>query len=460
MKSNTLFKIVILGALLFVPDVFVRGQATLPFVYDGGAPGSAVPGLTSIGLGADTGSSPKMKFSTTGNAVILNFSGIPGTLSFNLKWIAGTGNTASRFPGDFTLQQSADGVTYTTVQLYNNTTGTALATGSIVTEPFTNLLTTSRFLKWVYTTRTNGNIYLGAINLAQGYTSFLTVSSNTISGFTYVATNGPSVEKSVTIGGNSLADNIVVTPPADYEISTGTGPAFVATNPITLTQSGGSVSATSIYTRLKQGLAAGNYNENISVASLNANTSLIACSGTVIPNPSITLIDITDPALATVKGTPVSQTLNVSGVNLNVDLGLAITGVDASLFSLSQYTVTQTGGNVPNTFVTITYLPTSVGNNTATLTMSSTGAMAVVRTLNGTAAVTTDVNVPAASLIVTAVDGSVLFNATAGESVEIFNSIGQKLVKQLAVEGQNTIPLTAHGVLLVKVGSRIGKVIL
>jgi len=92
--------------------------------------------------------------------------------------------------------------------------------------------------------------------------------------------------------------------------------------------------------------------------------------------------------------------------------------------------------------------------------MSSTGAMAVVRTLNGTAAVTTDVNVPAASLIVTAVDGSVLFNATAGESVEIFNSIGQKLVKQLAVEGQNTIPLTAHGVLLVKVGSRIGKVIL
>ena len=458
MKSNTLFKLFFLGALLFVPDVFVRGQATLPFSYDGGAPVVAVTGLTTSGIGVDYAASPKLKFGSTGTYAILNFSGIPGTLSFNLKWYQST--AATRFPGDFTLQQSADGITYTTVQLYNTSLGTALPNGSIVTETFTNLLTTTRYLKWVYTSRTNGNIALGAINLASGATSFLTVSTNTLSGFTYVATNGPSAEQSFTVRGNTLADNIIITPPADYEISKSTGAAFVATNPITLIQSAGSVSPTTIYSRLKQGLVAGNYTENISVASLNANTSLVACGGVVIPNPTITLTDITDPSLTTVKGTPVSQTLNVSGVNLSVDLGLAISGADASLFSLSQYAVTQTGGNVPNTLVTITYLPTSVGTNTATLTMSSTGAMAVVRTLNGTAAVTTSVNVLNTSLIVTAVNGNVLFNATAGETVEIFNAIGQKLVQQLAVEGQNTIPLTAHGVLVVKVGSRVGKVIL
>jgi len=458
MKSNTLFKIVFLGAMLFVVSVFVRGQATLPFTYDGGNPATGITGLTLSGLGTDYGTSPKMKLSASGNYVILNFSGVPGTLSFNIKWNQGT--SATRFPGDFTLQQSADGVTYTTVQLYNTTSGTSLANGVIVTETFTTLLSSSRYLKWVYSSKTNGNIALGAISLSPGYTSFLTILPTTLSGFTYVATNGPSQEQSFTVSGSSLTDNIVLTPPADYEISKGTGVSFVATNPITLTQSGGIVSGTTIYSRLKQGLAAGNYSENITVSSVGSSAGIVACSGTVIPNPAVTLIDITNPSLSTVQGSPVSQSLNVSGVNLNVDLGLAITGVDASLFSLSQYVVTQAGGNVPNTIVTITYSPTLPGTNTATLTMSSTGAVAVIRTLNGVASIATELNSPKTLLILSVENGNVLFNATAGETVGVFNSIGQKLFQKIAVDGLNSIPLTDHGILLVKVGSRVGKVIL
>ena len=460
MKSNTLFKIVFLGAMLFVVGLYARGQATLPFTYDGGNPATGITGLTSTGLGADYGTSPKMKFSAAGNSVILNFSGIPGTLSFNIKWNQSPSAPATRFPGDFTLQQSADGVAYTTVQLYNTTNGTALANGATVTETLTTLLSTSRYLKWLYTTKTSGNIALGAISLSPGYTSFLTISPTSLTGFTYVATNGPSAEQSFTVSGSSLNDNVVLTPPADYEISKGTGVAFVPTNPITLTQSGGIISGTPIYSRLKKGLSAGNYNENITVSSVGASTGNVACSGTVIPNPTITLIDITNPSLNTVQGSPVSQTLNVSGVNLNVDLGIAITGTDASLFSLSQYAVTQTGGNVPNTIVTITYSPTLAGTNSAILTMSSTGAMAVIRTLNGVASIATDVNTPKTSLFISVENGNVLFNATAGEMVEIFNSIGQKLFQKLAVDGINTIALTNHGVLLVKVGDRVGKVIL
>jgi len=458
MKSNTLFKIVFLGAMLFVVRVCIVGQATLPFTYDGGNPTTTVTGLTSFGLGADYGASPKMKFSASGNSVILNFSGVPGALSFKIRWNQST--PATRFPGDFTLQQSDDGVTYTTVQLYNTTSGTSLANGVLVTETFTTLLSTSRYLKWVYSTKTNGNISLGAITLSQGYASFLTISPTTLNGFTYVATNGPSTEQSFTVSGSSLTDNIVLTPPTDYEISKGTGVAFVPTNPITLTQSGGIIAGTTIYSRLKNGLSAGNYNENITVSSVGASTGNVACTGTVIPNPTITLIDITNPSLSTVQGSPVSQTLNVSGVNLNVDLGIAITGADAPLFSLSQYAVTQTGGNVPNTIVTITYSPTLAGTNSAILTMSSTGAMAVIRTLNGVASIATDVNTPKTSLFISVENGNVLFNATAGEMVEIFNSIGQKLFQKLAVDGINTIALTNHGVLLVKVGDRVGKVIL
>jgi hypothetical protein len=56
--------------------------------------------------------------------------------------------------------------------------------------------------------------------------------------------------------------------------------------------------------------------------------------------------------------------------------------------------------------------------------------------------------------------GNVVFSATAGESVDIYTTIGQKLVHKLAVEGDNTIPVNAQGVVLVKIGNRIAKVIL
>jgi len=44
--------------------------------------------------------------------------------------------------------------------------------------------------------------------------------------------------------------------------------------------------------------------------------------------------------------------------------------------------------------------------------------------------------------------------------VKIYNSIGQKLVQQLTVDGVNKIPIAAHGVVLVNVGGITAKVIL
>jgi len=178
------------------------------------------------------------------------------------------------------------------------------------------------------------------------------------------------------------------------------------------------------------------------------------------PSPTITLTDITNPILNTVQGIPVSQTLNVSGVNLSGDLGITITGADASLFALSLYSVKQTSGLVPNTIITITYSPVSTGTNTATLTMSSVGAMPATRTLTGNTVVATDIDTPTSSLIVSVVNGNILVRTSAGEAIEIYNSIGQKLLKTISLEGLNIIPMSAQGVLLVKVGNKVAKVIL
>jgi len=61
---------------------------------------------------------------------------------------------------------------------------------------------------------------------------------------------------------------------------------------------------------------------------------------------------------------------------------------------------------------------------------------------------------------ITISNGTVKFTASAGETIEIYNAIGQKLTHKLATEGTNTVQLSTHGVLLVKVGNRIAKVIL
>ncbi|HHT21849.1 MAG TPA: hypothetical protein GXZ87_00845 [Bacteroidales bacterium] len=56
--------------------------------------------------------------------------------------------------------------------------------------------------------------------------------------------------------------------------------------------------------------------------------------------------------------------------------------------------------------------------------------------------------------------GKVMFTATAGESVEIYNTVGQRMYSALATDGQNEISLNQRGIVIVKVGNRIGKLIL
>ena len=170
MKNTLLFKHTKLGLLLaFVLFTSLGwGQATLPFTYDLGKP-SSTTGLIHTGLGSDYGSSPKMKFDTAADELILSFNSQPGTLSFVIKWNQST--TATRFPGDFTLQESTDGSSYTTVQLYNSLNGTALSNATSYTETFTSLNVATRFIKWIYTSKTNGNIALGAISVTAAPTS-------------------------------------------------------------------------------------------------------------------------------------------------------------------------------------------------------------------------------------------------------------------------------------------------
>lgn len=58
-------------------------------------------------------------------------------------------------------------------------------------------------------------------------------------------------------------------------------------------------------------------------------------------------------------------------------------------------------------------------------------------------------------------DGKIHINTTTvGEQIEVYNTLGQRLVNVLSTGEENIISVNAKGVLLVKCGNKVGKVIL
>lgn len=120
----------------------------------------------------------------------------------------------------------------------------------------------------------------------------ITLSTTTLTGFNYTFSYGPSGFLFFKASGANLTGNIIITPPTNYEISTSTTSGYQST-PITLTRSGGSVAATNIFVRLKKDLAKGSYNnENITITSSGASSQSVACSGSVVDLPAISITGV------------------------------------------------------------------------------------------------------------------------------------------------------------------------
>ena len=86
----------------------------------------------------------------------------------------------------------------------------------------------------------------------------------------------------------------------------------------------------------------------------------------------------------TAAGTPISPTITVKGANLESgNLTLALSGTNASLFSLSTTSVSNSNAESGQA-VTITYSPTANGSHTATLTISGCGITTKSFTITGT----------------------------------------------------------------------------
>ena len=148
---------------------------------------------------------------------------------------------------------------------------------------------------WHGSTAANQTVFFDNVSVIVGVNltePIISLSNAFLSGFNYAEGTGPSAEQSFIISGRNLTDDILITPPVDYEISTTSGGTF--TSSISLTQSDGVVISTTIYVRLKAGLSVGSYNnEAINSSSSGATTKNVICSGFVSASilPSLPLVE-------------------------------------------------------------------------------------------------------------------------------------------------------------------------
>lgn len=130
--------------------------ATLPFSFNSGKSGIAEKdGLSHSGLGSDysTVDNTKLKFDSTDDNLILKINEKPGVLSFSIK-----GNGFSG--GTFKVQVSSDGVSYSDAAVYTTL-------GDEEEKTIDDLASNVRYIKWIYTTKSSGNVGLGNINLTK-----------------------------------------------------------------------------------------------------------------------------------------------------------------------------------------------------------------------------------------------------------------------------------------------------
>ena len=131
--------------------------ATLPFAFNGNkAAIETTAGMTQNGLGSDysasTAPNSQLKFDGTGDWVVIRFDSEPEKLSYDIKNNSFSG-------GKFSVQESADGETYTDVAVHTTIT-------DLQSEEY-ELNSASRYVKFIYTTKSSGNVGLGNISITK-----------------------------------------------------------------------------------------------------------------------------------------------------------------------------------------------------------------------------------------------------------------------------------------------------
>ncbi len=216
----------------------VWGQATLPVTRT--AWGTTPTGWT------DNGTSRNTNYACTGNNggslqatgrfYKVNFDSSPDKLTYQLK-----GSNPTN--GDFRVQQSPDGTTWTDVQTFSTITGS-----SCIPQSNIQLLASSRYIQFILLTKTTGNVDIDDVNITKLAVSGITstaIGGNWSAGSSWVGGIAPGLTDNVVIattGTNSVKVDANITRAAGSTTTVNTGSileaGFTYTNNGTTTVNG------------------------------------------------------------------------------------------------------------------------------------------------------------------------------------------------------------------------------
>jgi parallel beta-helix repeat protein len=210
------------------------------------------------------------------------------------------------------------------------------------------------------------------------------VTGTPLSAFTaFVGT--PSVNQTFLVSGINLTNDITLTAPTGFEISTSANSGF-NTN-LTLTQTSGTVSETTIYARLT-GATISTPSGNIALTSTGTTTKNVAVSGAVYTVPVITVTGTLTPFSTTLGVPTTAQSYTVSGSNLvsdvvvNAPSGFVISTSAGTGYGVS-LTLTPTSGTLATQTIYVNLVETLVGTTNGNVAHTATGAVTKYLAVNG-----------------------------------------------------------------------------
>jgi endonuclease I len=237
MKKITLF------ALLF-SAIFAHAQTSVPTSWDCSS-GTPPTGWTFNDLGGTGGTNYSGSASCDGNSslrmnfdeesLVIFFGEQPGPFSYLIN--GNTGNTAA-WQGNFLVQESVDGTTWTTIKAYSTTGGElTVGNGNCLDETYNFSNPQSRYLRFYYETKISGfNVRLDEISVAEPVITTASISvsvnaNNILDGSVAPPFSGGSVSYTITNEGTqeSLDINNISLAGTDATAFSVTSPSLPAT---------------------------------------------------------------------------------------------------------------------------------------------------------------------------------------------------------------------------------------
>lgn len=248
--------------------------------------------VSGIAIATEPTTQSAISFGTvTGNSIMVNFIGGNGSKRIlvarsgsAVSWSPSDGEAVTGVNSDFSLASdkgSGNKVVYDGTENSVNVTGLAQST-------------TYHFAVYEYNVGTNNSQNYNTTSPGTGSQLIGSVATINITpaslSFGNVLIDSTSIEKTYTLSATTLSpssDNITITAPSGFEVSTTSGSGFLQTKQIPY--SGGTLAATTIYVRFKP-TSGGSYSGNITNAGGGADTKNVAVTGNGITSDEMNVL--------------------------------------------------------------------------------------------------------------------------------------------------------------------------